>query len=139
MKKIFLSMVALFVAATISLSAAAKSKGKRKSRAASNKVVAASTKPDHEVRRLVRKQAPFMIDGKSLGNSIRVHKDGTFSREDETGAQTTEGHWKVVSGKLKLKWTSGEEKELNLGFAGKTTVIEGKKPDKEGRYLITAS
>lgn len=94
------------------------------------------TKPDMEARALVRKKAPFIIEERFRGDTIRLNKDGTFSREGELKAYTSQGSWKVTKGKLTLKWNSGEQYGYKITFNGKTPVVAGQKANKSNRYVL---
>lgn len=94
---------------------------------------------DPEMRTLLRKQAPFYVEERFRGDTIRLNKDGTFSREGDAGAYATEGHWKIASAKLKLKWSTGEEYSYRMAFSGRTPIIAGHKPNKQRRYVIVSA
>ena len=91
---------------------------------------------DIEIRALLRKSAPFYVDEHFRGDTVRINKDGTFSRATEDGGFQTDGHWKVSSGKLKMKWSNGEEYGYRMTFSGHTPLLVGHKPDKSGHYTI---
>lgn len=91
---------------------------------------------DPEARALLRKAAPFVLIERFKNDTVRINKDGTFSSLASDGAYQTQGHWKISSGKLKLKWSSGEEYDYRVTYSGRTPLIGGHKPDKERRYTI---
>jgi hypothetical protein len=105
----------------------------------SRKTAHGSHKSDPEARILVRRRAPFYMEERARGFTVRINKDGTFSREGRPGAYGSEGHWKISSGRLKLKWATGEEHTYRVAFSGATPLIAGHKANKSGRYVIKSS
>jgi hypothetical protein len=134
-----LSLMILAAVLSTPLVAAAKTKHKSKSSSEKNYSGDGRHRSDPEMRTLVRKQAPFIVEERARGHIIRLNKDGTFSRERDAGAYATEGHWKILAGKLRLKWSTGEEYDYRMAFSGKTPIIGGRKPNKERHYVLSAT
>lgn len=132
MKKLLRALTVFLAFQAFAAPAFAKSK-RHKSTSTTSAGVA---KSDLEGRVLVRKHAPFVVEERFRGANVRFNKDGTFSREGELGSYTSQGHWKVKDGKLKLKWNSGEEYGYKLTFRGKTPLLGGQKPSKANHYVV---
>lgn len=138
MTKLLRALTVLLALQAFAPLAHAKNK-KHKSSKSASKSTPGVAKSDLESRVLVRKRAPFIVEERFRGSNVRLNKDGTFSREGELGSYTSQGHWKVKDGKLKMKWNTGEEYGYALTFKGKTPLVSGQKPSKTNHYVIARS
>ena len=145
MSKLIRALALFFVLPTFSVETIAKSKHKSTHKVSSQKVhepgkkIVGKARPDLEARALVRKSAPFSLEERHRGHTLRINKDGTFSVEGELRAHATEGRWKVGAGRFKLIWSSGEEYSYPLTFNGKTPLLVGRKATTKGRYVLNSA
>jgi hypothetical protein len=129
----------LTVLIVIPLSLPVLARPKHKARAQKAAKVSGVAKTDLDAKALVRKRAPIVLEERYRGDHVRLNKDGTFAKESQMGSFTSQGHWKVKSGKLKLKWNTGEEYSYRLLFSGRTPLIAGQKPSKSNHYVLKSA
>ena len=127
LRRILLAVSVLFTPFTFA-------KSRLRSRGRRPQSVSSQVLPDYRAREIFRRRAPFLVEAR--GNSVRINKDGTFTRDADAREYAPDGKWKILNNHVKLRWNSGEEYDYPVAFAGSAPVIAGQRANRRGTFEI---